>query len=275
MNLLQTGKRNFLSGILFSGFVILLLNSSFIYAVDTNQMLIASGTENNPGLEGNSSLSTLPYFPKIYSGSGVDHMNINLVSLKLTGLAPGDEVGVFDGIYCVGSKVIDESIWAENSMSIPSSANELPSGNPNGFTEGNKITLKVYRAGTVYLLYFQTVNNSKDTFEKGGSMFALVDVSRSTGQNVFETTEDIKMYPNPFSDFLKIEINLTQKQQLLVSIFDINGKLIRTLYEGNTHGKLLVGWDGKNNNQQQVKSGVYFCRVNQTISGVIFQGLNK
>jgi hypothetical protein len=275
MTLLQIGEKTSLSGILFSGFVILFLNLSFIDAISANLMLIGAVPSTYPVLTGNSSSSTLPYFPKIYSGSGVDHMNINLVSLKLTGLAPGDEVGVFDGTYCVGSKVIDENIWEENSMSIPSSANELTPGNPNGFTEGNKITLKVYRAGTVYLLYFQTVNNSDDIFEKGGSMFALVDVSRSTGQNIFDTTEEIKMYPNPFSDFLKIEITLTQKHQFLVSIFDINGKLIRTLYKGNTNGKLLVGWDGKDNNQQEVPAGVYFCRVNQTISGVIFQGLGK
>jgi MFS family permease len=34
-----------------------------------------------------------PYFPLVYTGYGVDHMNINLVNLTLTGLIVGDEIG--------------------------------------------------------------------------------------------------------------------------------------------------------------------------------------
>ena len=48
------------------------------------------------------------YFHKIYYGNGVDHMNINLVNINLSGLMTGDEIGVFDGVYCVGSTIIEE-----------------------------------------------------------------------------------------------------------------------------------------------------------------------
>jgi hypothetical protein len=122
------------------------------------------------------------YFRKRFIGNGVDHMNINLVNLSQTGLMAGDEIGVFDGIYCVGLAVVEEKNIRKNNISIPSSANDTINSDPTGFIEGHKITLKAYRSGTVYLLYFQTVNDTQDIFEKGGSVFVLINFSRSISE---------------------------------------------------------------------------------------------
>lgn len=212
-----------------------------------------------------------PYFPLIYTGYGVDHMNINLVNLTLTGLMIGDEIGIFDGIYCVGSSVIGAKNISENSLSIPASANENSETKPNGYIEGHKITIKIYRAGIIYLLYFQTVNNSTDIFEKGGSMFALVDFSRSEEQTSPEGTgEIIKIYPNPFETNIRIEVNLPKAQQLNCEIFDITGKLIKTLYTGLAEGQQLLIWDGKDNSMNQVSTGVYICRLNKSTIKIIY-----
>ena len=211
-----------------------------------------------------------PYFPLVYTGYGVDHMNINLVNLALTGLNVGDEIGVFDGNYCVGSSVIEEKNILENSLSIPASANESIDTKPNGYIEGHKIVLKTYRAGIVYLLYFQTVNNTTDTFEKGSSMFALIDFARSEEQITPEGSEKIKIYPNPFTTNIRIEISLPQGEQLNCEIFDTTGKLIKTLFEGITKGQQLLIWDGKDNRNHEVSPGVYFCRLNQSTTKIIY-----
>ena len=225
---------------------------------------------NKTSYVSNALNSAYPYFPLVYSGYGVDHMNINLVNLALTGLTVGDEIGVFDGNYCVGSAVIEEKNMIENSLSIPASANENIDTKPNGYTDGNPITLKAYRSGIIYLLYFQTVNNSIDTFERGNSMFALIDFSRSEQLTTPENSEEIKIYPNPFNTNLRIEISLSQGQQLNCEIFDVTGKLIKTLYKGLSEGQQLLVWDGKNNLKRQVTPGLYFCRVNQTITKIIY-----
>jgi len=212
-----------------------------------------------------------PFFPLIYSGNGVDHMNINLVNLTLTGLLAGDEIGVFDGNYCVGSAVIEEKNISENSLSIPASANENIGTMPNGYIDGHKIKLKIYRAGIVYLLYYETVNNSTDTFEKGSSMFALVDFSRSEEQTTPQGYEQtIKIYPNPFDTNIRIEVSLPKAQQLNCEIIDVNGKLIKTLYEGITEGQQLLIWDGKDNSMHQVSTGVYFCRLNGSTTKIFY-----
>lgn len=215
-----------------------------------------------------------PFFPLVYIGNGVDHMNINLVNLTQTGLNIGDEIGVFDGIYCVGARVIIEKDMQENSLSIPSSANDTIASSPNGFIVGHKITLKAYRAGTVYLLYFQTVNNSMDVFRKNESMFALVDFSLSTGKDPTSIEENVRIYPNPFGSLVNIEINQPQAQMLTCEIVDVNGNLIRRLYRGEIHEKLELIWDGRDSNQQEVPSGIYFCRLNNHASVILFKRNN-
>ena len=212
-----------------------------------------------------------PYFPLIYSGVGVDHMNINIVNLSLTGLIVGDEIGVFDGSYCVGSAIIEEKDLIGNGLSIPASANENTETKPNGYIEGHKITLKAYRSGTIYILYFQTVNNSGDIFEKGESMFAFVDLSQSEEQSPLEdSSENPKIYPNPFGTSIRIEVNLSKVQQLTCEIFDITGKLIKTLFKGVAEGQQLLIWDGKDNRMHLVSPGLYFCRLNQSTTKIIY-----
>ena len=253
------------------------LKNSFI-SCNSNENYSVTCLQNNVSVQFNKSnyRSTdlnfaYPYFHLIYTGIGVDHMNINLVNLASTGLIVGDEIGVFDDIYCVGSAVIEEKNINENSISIPASANEKIEPKPNGYIEGNKITLKTYRSGTVYLLYFQTVNNSTNIFERGGSMFALVDFSRSEKQSIPEGTEETKIYPNPFDALLRIEVNLSEAQQLDCEIFDIAGKLVKTLFKGISEGQQLLVWDGKDDRKNQVIPGIYFCRVNNSTTKIIYR----
>ena len=124
-------------------------------------------------------IQTSGFFRKVFYGNGLDHMNINLVEINVSGLKPGDEIGVFDGIYCVGSLVIEPHDMLENNLSIAASANDTIESNPNGYIVGHKVSLQVYRNGVIYQLFFQTVNDTQDIFERWASMFALVDFSKS------------------------------------------------------------------------------------------------
>jgi hypothetical protein len=274
MNSLRSGKYFSFSGIFIFGFIIFvsvsLLTSS--KNITTNNHADQPYPITNSSLSGDEASILLPYFPKIYVGVGIGHMNINLVNLKLTGLKTGDEVGVFDGKYCVGSIVITDSHMLDNSLNIPSSANDSIVSSPNGFIDGHKITLKVYRTGKVYLLYFQTVNNTEDIFESRGSMFALVDFSKSTGLLIVEDFEKIKIFPNPFTDILRIEIYIPKKTKLTIAIFDLKGNQIKILHDGIVEGDFQTIWDGKDNNQHQIMSGVYFCKINQSSYRIIYQG---
>lgn len=218
-----------------------------------------------------ANINTSGYFQLAYIGNGVDHMNINLVNLNSGGILVGDEIGIFDGEICAGAAIIQEKNIKDNGIGIPASANDGSENSPNGYISGHKIALKLYRNNTVYNLYFQPVNNSKDVFERMESMFASVDFLKSTGQTSLEIQPALKFYPNPFEDTIRIEINLPQKQALTVEIFNLGGQLIRTLYKGSTENQLTLVWDGKDNSGKKVNSGTYLCRSNQTITKITYQ----
>ncbi|MDP3912980.1 MAG: T9SS type A sorting domain-containing protein [Bacteroidota bacterium] len=211
------------------------------------------------------------FFQLAYNGNGVDHMNINLVNIVSGGLLIGDEIGIFDGEICAGAAVILEKHINDNSIGIPASANDGTENNQNGYIPGHKIIMKLYRDNTVYKLYFQAVNNTNDVFEKWESMFALVDFSKSTGQSPLEFEAGIKIYPNPFTESARIEINLNQEQHLTVEIFNMSGQLIKTLYKGDAERQTTLIWDGKDSAGNKVVSGIYLCRSNQTMVKITFQ----
>lgn len=75
-----------------------------------------------------------------------------------------------------------------------------------------------------------------------------------------------KMYqsfPNPFRQMTSIRFEIPGAQNVLVKmeIINLQGKLIRTLVNGDrAPGIYSVSWDGKGNNNMAIPSGTYLCR---------------
>ena len=69
-------------------------------------------------------------------------------------------------------------------------------------------------------------------------------------------------YPNPFNPNTKIEFAVNKSQKVKISIYNINGELIKELLdEERSSGNHSVGWDGKDNHNSIVPSGVYFYQI--------------
>jgi hypothetical protein len=248
------------------------INSNGDFQSSTQENYLLNSSQNISKISGSTSLSseiTEPYFPLVYYGNGIDHMNIYLFDLNLSGLNVGDEIGVFDSIYCVGSAVIEDKDMQQNLLSIPASANDTIESKPNGFIPGHQITLKLYRKGIVYLLYFELLDNSLDVFEIQGSMFAFVDFKKSTGNDLTLNPEDLKVYPNPFNESLYIEFNLGKAQKVNCEIFYSTGKLIKSLINDIVDGQKIIVWDGKNNNGVKLNPGNYYLRANDQVKKIM------
>lgn len=204
-----------------------------------------------------------PFFHPVYVGNGVNHMNINLVDLKLSGLKTGDEIGVFDGDFCVGADVIQEIDMQMNLFSVPASANDTLESNQNGYIAGHKISLKSYREGKLYPLYFELVDNSNDVFVIGGTMFAFVNFYQSTtNEQIAISAENIRVYPNPFNSSLKIELVHPVDEEIDCKIFDSNGKLVKLFSDNYLAKYQSIIWDGRNENGVRILSGNYYLKVN-------------
>ncbi len=69
-------------------------------------------------------------------------------------------------------------------------------------------------------------------------------------------------YPNPFNPTTTITFTIAQPAEISLAIYDILGREIRSLLQGNRPAGLhSVVWDGKDALGRQVASGQYFYRV--------------
>jgi endoglucanase len=68
-----------------------------------------------------------------------------------------------------------------------------------------------------------------------------------------------KNYPNPFNGLNTIPIVLPNPTRVKISVYDNQGKLIRTVIDGNLpEGLSEIRWDGRNSSGDSVASGQYF-----------------
>ena len=67
----------------------------------------------------------------------------------------------------------------------------------------------------------------------------------------------LKAYPNPFNPVCKIEYSTPGNSLSKINIISIRGELIKSYSKLNSHG--ILYWDGTNENNQEVATGVYFA----------------
>ena len=80
-------------------------------------------------------------------------------------------------------------------------------------------------------------------------------------------TQLLANYPNPFNPETWIPFELSQDSQVAISIYDVQGQLIRQLELGMvTAGRYIRAdqvayWDGKTENGEAIASGTYFYQL--------------
>ena len=108
--------------------------------------------------------------------------------------------------------------------------------------------------------------------ESGGSYRYRVECVDDDGRRVlFETdavsTPEMPLVlrqnsPNPFNPSTSIGFFLPRAGNVLIKIFDVNGRLVRVLADGHlAGGEHSIEWDGRDRAGAQVSSGVYFYRL--------------
>lgn len=69
-------------------------------------------------------------------------------------------------------------------------------------------------------------------------------------------------YPNPFNSSTFISFKLAQTCEVALNIFDVLGNQVSTLFKGSANfGDHRVEWNGKDNFNNPVNSGVYFVQL--------------
>lgn len=209
-------------------------------------------------------------FNTVFKGNGYDHMNVYLLDLAASGIRLNDEIGVYDGKYCVGAVKIDQKQIAAGRVNIPVSCNDGLTSVVNGYTKGNVLSLKLHRDGQESNLSFSMLYNSSDRFMPGSSALLKASVGNTTGINTLSDNPDLKCFPNPFNQELSIELNYPEGKMMNVEIFDVMGRKVIDLYKGVSAGYNLIKWNGTNKQGVSVTPGVYYVRCNGLVSkGII------
>ena len=70
-------------------------------------------------------------------------------------------------------------------------------------------------------------------------------------------------YPNPFNGRTNINFSIPFSAYVDLKIFDMNGEVVKTLYQGyhNNNEQSKIIWDGKNDLNKQVSSGIYLYSI--------------
>ena len=77
-------------------------------------------------------------------------------------------------------------------------------------------------------------------------------------------------YPNPFNPSTTISFDVYEASRVSLSVFDLNGRLVKNLMSGNLGaGTYNINWNGKNINGLSVAGGVYFYSITSGESSII------
>jgi hypothetical protein len=72
----------------------------------------------------------------------------------------------------------------------------------------------------------------------------------------------LENYPNPFNPSTTIMYSTTAPGMVTLKIFDVTGRLVNTLVQGNLpEGIHRIGWDGKDMSGKEVATGVYLYTI--------------
>jgi len=81
-------------------------------------------------------------------------------------------------------------------------------------------------------------------------------------QVIPETNYLSSNYPNPFNPTTTIQFGLNVAQNVKITIFNTRGQIVKHLVNGvMPAGTHKIVWDGKDNNNQGIASGMYFYRM--------------
>ena len=113
----------------------------------------------------------------------------------------------------------------------------------------------------------QETDVSLGRYPNGSGDFAFMQASpgeyndNTSSVNDYINSENLSIYPNPFSDNSNIEFETDDPNSTSLTIFNSSGQIIRQFGSGFNYGRNVIKWSGTDDNSLSVSSGVYYIRL--------------
>jgi len=99
-----------------------------------------------------------------------------------------------------------------------------------------------------------------------GNIYKYYDPTGVEGKinddHLTKSNQKLKCSPNPFISSVLIKYGSSNKNVLTLKIYNIQGKLVKTITE-NKNSELSFVWNGKDQRGNVLPCGIYFCQANQ------------
>lgn len=220
-------------------------------------------TQYPPGSNGlPSDISILSVFPHMHLlGKDITAYAIqpNLDTLKLIDIEHWDfhwqDFYFFKNIQKAeqGSTLIAEGHFDNTSTNIHN-----PNNPPVTVYAGLNTTDEMFMVYAHYMMY-----------QPGDETYNLDSLMNVSMASIMEETQEasvFSLYPNPFSTGVKIHSSeLKSGDVISISVYDVNGKLVRKLAQNVTVGSndFFIEWDGRSDNEVDVDRGLYYMSINR------------
>lgn len=170
------------------------------------------------------------------------------------------EIGVFENDICVGASVIDSL-----PLQILAYTDEI--------NRGDNLTFQVsYGGGRVYqaVQSYSVLNLETGKFELkpliiGEQEHNIIQLYLEEGEEDTPISNKVTLYsnyPNPFNPFTIISFSIPEDTKVNLTVYNIKGQVVKTLLKKQIEsGEHRITWDGKDNNNKRVASGIYFYKI--------------
>jgi hypothetical protein len=203
----------------------------------------------------------------------------------------------FENVWDIHPLVNNGYPFLRGLFEIPVEPEYLPPTNLNAVNEDNHILLTWdapvlrYHAITGYNVYrdnvlVTTVSDSlhfRDFQVEDGSEYTYF-ITALYGENESEPSESVVIsfvyvheiedtinpfstqlftnFPNPFNPETTIAFSLSNMENVEINVYNVRGQLVRRLVSGeHAAGRHSVVWNGRDDSNRQVSSGVYFYKM--------------
>ena len=152
------------------------------------------------------------------------------------------------------------TISTNSYSSIPGSASDIMSvtkSGPFNIAPGDSVKIAlaiVIGNGTADL--YQNALKARENYDIATD---LGDEGESNLPDEFALHQN---YPNPFNPSTTISFDLNKKQDIELTIYNLLGQKVRTLYSGSIDaGSHRIEWDATDDSHQKISSGIYFYKL--------------
>ena len=152
--------------------------------------------------------------------------------------------------------------WAGHFLTYNKDLNYISFGRrfytPLGIIGTQQLQYKILEFDENRLTLEHTSDDSLTTHTMSISAIALSAVNDYMPESV-----SIKAnYPNPFNPSTTIPVKVLKSDHMQIKIFDSNGKFVKKLFNGElSTGYYSFRWNGQDEQNMMVSSGIYFCKV--------------